>query len=747
MKLIRHVLIAVSIFLTLNLYSQENIPVGTWRTHLSYNHVIDITLGNNKVYSATENALFVYDKSDQSIQTITKLDGLSGGEISAIGYSDSQTSLIIAYSDGNIDIIKANLISSISDIKTDNFTSEKRINNIFIQGDLAYLSADFGISIIDLQNSQIKETIVNLGPDKINEVTIYNDSIFAATTQGILATTLDPSSNILDFNNWTTFSESTNEIISISVADNSLFAAEKEGVLYKYNNGQWVEENVLQGESFTNIKPSKKGLLIVTNNGNWNYTDGVITPITSNLSSVTNEILQDNDGSLWFADQLNGLVKLAATNTSERILASGPFSDNSFHTEYLQNKTFVLSGGIGENDVALNRTTGFYKLEKGSWDSFNEKGNNMLTPQARDLNDITYNPVSKQFVLSSFQDGLLIINADQSSLVIDAATVGNSLLSNRISGVAYANNGLWILNYGESRSIHHWGDDNVWNSFVLNNSATKFPLDIFVANNNDKWLRLSSSTGGGVYVFNEESGKQRLLNNIPNNGTLPSSEVHSLTEDLDGRIWLGTSSGVAYFNNSSSIDVSNGINATIPKIVVGRNIVPVLRDEKVLSIAVDWGNRKWLGTENGVWLFDEDAEREISHFNVKNSPLPSNKILSIGINSNNGEVFFATDQGLVSYRGTATISEAVHQPIKIFPNPITKDFNGLVSISGLVDDAIVKITDVSGKLIYQTQSNGGAATWNVQDYRGNRAVTGVYLVFSATEDGEDSMVGKLAVVN
>jgi ligand-binding sensor domain-containing protein len=304
-----------------------------------------------------------------------------------------------------------------------------------------------------------------------------------------------------------------------------------------------------------------------------------------------------------------------------------------------------------------------------------------------------------------------------------------------------------VLNYGQDNSVHHLGDDGNWESFMLNNSATKFPLDIMVAQNNDKWLRLSESTGGGVFVFNEESGKQRLLNNTANNGALPSSEVHTITEDLDGRIWIGTSRGFAYFNSSSSVNDNNGIDAITPKIAVGKNIVPVLKDEKVLSITVDSGNRKWIGTENGVWLFDENGEEEIENFNIENSPLPSNKILSIDINPSNGEVFFATDQGLVSYRGTATKAEESHQSVKIFPNPITNSFTGLVSISGLTSNAIVKITDISGKLIRQMQSNGGTAIWDVKDYQGNRASSGVYLVFSATEDGGDSIVGKLAVVN
>jgi ligand-binding sensor domain-containing protein len=172
----------------------------------------------------------------------------------------------------------------------------------------------------------------------------------------------------------------------------------------------------------------------------------------------------------------------------------------------------------------------------------------------------------------------------------------------------------------------------------------------------------------------------------------------------------------------------------------------LLRDDKVTAIAIDGGNRKWMGTERGVWLFNSTGEGMIYNFTTANSPLLSNVIRDIAINHKTGEVFFATDEGIVSYRGDATESNSVFRSVKIFPNPVTNSFNGSVGINGLATNATVKITDISGKLIWQTQANGGTAMWNVRDYNGRRAATGVYLVFTATSDGVESVVGKIAVV-
>ena len=135
------------------------------------------------------------------------------------------------------------------------------------------------------------------------------------------------------------------------------------------------------------------------------------------------------------------------------------------------------------------------------------------------------------------------------------------------------------------------------------------------------------------------------------------------------------------------------------------------------------------------------------NFNAANSPLLSDKIVDLEINNQSGEIFFITDAGIVSFRSGATASDAAFHNVKIFPNPVTAEFNGQVGISGLSTDSFVKITDVSGKLIWQTQANGGTATWNVRDYNGRRASPGMYLVFSTTQDGSESMVGKIAVVD
>ena len=150
---------------------------------------------------------------------------------------------------------------------------------------------------------------------------------------------------------------------------------------------------------------------------------------------------------------------------------------------------------------------------------------------------------------------------------------------------------------------------------------------------------------------------------------------------------------------------------------------------------------------SGAFLQSSDGSEQLLHFTKENSPLPSNNIQHIGIHPNTGEVFFATDKGMVSYRGDATEPKSKFGKVYAFPNPVRPNYNGLITITGLVDNTLVKITDVSGNLVYETKSLGGQANWDGKNINGRRVSTGVYLFFCDDEVGEQSAVGKILFVH
>jgi hypothetical protein len=127
--------------------------------------------------------------------------------------------------------------------------------------------------------------------------------------------------------------------------------------------------------------------------------------------------------------------------------------------------------------------------------------------------------------------------------------------------------------------------------------------------------------------------------------------------------------------------------------------------------------------------------------------LLSNNVLCIAIDPETGEVFFGTDKGICSYRGSATEGGDACDSYYVYPNPVKHEYGGPIAVRGLVANAHVKITDVSGNVVYETTANGGQATWSGTNYQGVRAHTGVYVVYVSNDDGSATCVTKFLMVN
>jgi len=252
------------------------------------------------------------------------------------------------------------------------------------------------------------------------------------------------------------------------------------------------------------------------------------------------------------------------------------------------------------------------------------------------------------------------------------------------------------------------------------------------------WLRL---TYGVLLAFNPATGQQRYFSTIRGDGNLPSNNVTAIVRDRNGLIWVGTDRGVTVFDDPSQVFIGN-VSANTP-IFDSRRL---LATETITAMTVDGGNRKWIATESALYRFGPDGTTLDSRFTPSDSPLPSSTINALAIEPGSGRVFISTAGGLVSYGGVATEPSNSLTGITIFPNPVRPDFAGLVGIRGLTDNAVVKILDAAGQLVYETRAQGGTATWNLLDYRGRSAQTGIYLVVVLAANGEEGIAGKLAVV-
>lgn len=724
-------------------YPQSEIPIGTWRIHTSYNAINTVALGDQRVFGAAHNAIMILDQSDNSITSYSKLNGLKGVAITFINYEAATHLLLVTYEDGKFDLINsANEVISFDPTKNVAFTGSKKINHIFLHQTTAYLSADYGVIVFDLIRMQVKETWRDLGVSgetlKILQSTMYNDSIFLASEKGVLAGNVN--NNLLDFNNWKRFEtgDFNGPVHSVSTFNGKIYAAINGSGLHHYKDGIWTKENFLQGSSFQSISASVNNLLIVGQDTLWRLsTENGLSQITSEIIGEPRFALEDPNGKLWIGDGKNGLVSDNG-GTFINYLPNCPSNERMFNLEFQEGTLYALGGGYSADMIQLGNPGNADLFLNGVWSTEHST--------LFDLTDIEYSQASGKIYRSSFGFGLEERDPQGNVKVFDES---NSPLINtnppgrfvNITSVANSTDGLWISNYGAEKPLYLLKDGDVWETFSFPLSTSRFPLLLNVDFYGSVWMVLNPSEGGGIFIYNKNQNATTYLNEAAGSGGLPSRSVRCLAVDRDGVMWIGTDQGVAYFIDPSDV-FSSGVDAVKP-IFDDRFL---LRDDRVTAIAVDGGNRKWIGTERGVWLFNQSGEKLVYNFNTENSPLISNIILDIEINDQTGEVFFGTDHGLVSFRADATESNSSFQSVTVFPNPVTPNFVGTVGISGLATDAIVKITDIAGKLIWQTQANGGTATWDVQDYRGRRVPTGVYIIFAVTEDGAEHAVAKVAVV-
>jgi hypothetical protein len=314
---------------------------------------------------------------------------------------------------------------------------------------------------------------------------------------------------------------------------------------------------------------------------------------------------------------------------------------------------------------------------------------------------------------------------------------------------ADAGNNIWITTSGANDPINVIGADNIWRQYPVPYNYAGVEA-IAIDQYGQLWMPIRG--GGGLLVFSDNgsldsAGVALELNQNVGQGNLPSSTVNCVTVDNDGNVWVGTAAGIAVFYCPGSELTTGGCDAQQIKVTLGGVVGYLFGMQSVQAMAVDAANRIWVGTTEGIWLISNDGQTNYLNFTTANSPLPSNIITSISINQITGEVFIGTAGGLVSYQGDAVDTCIDCKDCLVYPNPVTPDYTGPIAIKGLAENAYVKITDVSGTLVYQGTANGTQMIWNGMGYDGVRAKSGVYLAFSSNSNGKERKVCKILITN
>ena len=697
--------------------SVAQIPLNTWQTHFSYQDTRGLTLAARQLYCFSSNGFFYVNTTNNQTTILSKQDGLAENQIRAIAYSGAAQRIIVGYDSGNIDLINTDSegrptnFKNIATIKnTEQITSSKRINQIVVNGNDALIAADFGIVKFDIARSEIKETYRNIGSNgqsvAVYDLAFANDSVFALTSGGLLAARYSANVNLQFYDNWKKLnSPEISQPSYIQSIGKQLFITFGTK-LYGYEQGRWV---VLRNYStaITSLDVSNNRLLIGLS--------GQITTLSGDLwtnpdLNSPQSVLTTTDGNIWVATSQKGLLQ----NQNGVVGVLSPVSTQSA----IYSKLFSVS----KNIVALSaQNKGFDIFSANKWSFFG-----LITT----ANAATQ--LANERIAIGTNDGILIKNRDNLLEKIPNSPTNITDITTDQDGNIWACTSPFSFN---APNLYVQKSGNNWQSFSFLGRELS---TILIDDNNYKWL--NGRNNDGILVFDDKTNRTKQLTTTPNSGNLPSNNVSTFVKDRDGNIWVGTDKGVAVFDNLN-IFVGN-VNAYTP-IFERRKL---LNNEYITTLAVDGGNNKWIGTRNGLFRFGPDGTTLLEQFNEQNSPLPSSVILSLAIEPASGEVFISTNKGLVSYRAAANEPEVVLSQISIFPNPVRPEFNGLVGVSGLSESATVKITDLSGRLIFETRSQGGTTSWNLSDYQGNRAQSGIYLVLVTDSTGQESLAGKLAII-
>ena len=380
---------------------------------------------------------------------------------------------------------------------------------------------------------------------------------------------------------------------------------------------------------------------------------------------------------------------------------------------------------LDENHIFTGSRNGLYEFRNGKFAKYYDNSNSPIEP---------FDKVSKEYQLTTAtkfdqQGNLWFLNSSASTTAL----------------VKLSNGTFTKLNHSELMKLNT-------NKSLPNRSNANL-CNIMIDSKGKMWFVNNNWVTPALYQYDMENDKIIAYESFVNqDGTSLTVQdgVRCVVEDLEHNMWVGTNSGPVMLERS---EIENNGN-TFTQVKVPRNDGTnyadyLLAGIDVSSIAIDGGNRKWIGTyNNGVYLISADNMTQVQHFTTDNSPLLSNSISSIAINPTSGEVFFGTDKGLCSYisDATETNTEMTTDNVWAYPNPVEPGYTGLITITGLSMNADVKILTANGAIVNEGHSNGGTYVWDGCDQKGRRVASGIYMVATATSKSEKGTVCKIAIV-
>lgn len=726
---------------------------GTWTAHYAYRPSHLVSVGGDQVFCAQKSGLFVYDVGKNVLTPKSKVDGLSDAGVSAMDFDETSDVLVVGYADGGIDLLSVRRLYPMDALKSQQQYADKRVRHIFCHNGLAYLSCSFGVMVVDLKHRRLLHACL-LGsagqPVGVSAVALWRDQLCAVTDEGIkcLATGTDRPEN---YTAWQPLEVSGGpaQPVSLAACGEVLVAVDAAGVCHVLSDGRWTQplpgvraERVqCSGGRFGVTGPDRVCVLdaqgtLLRETASWRQ--GTFAPRAAAAGP---------DGTVWVADEANGLVEWRDDAVTMHVPV-GPAALFSGEMLFSGGVLYAASGGADEDGVT-GRPGVLSVLSGNGWSS-------ILSDEARDLVSVAVHPTdASQVAVASYGTGVLVYRNRELVAVYNHE---NSPLEKNADGVTapscvrYDKKGnLWVTQTYSRNPVAVLSAEGIWQTFdwPFSGRFGRFSFD----RAGRGWLH---AQGQGLFVFDtggtlSDRSDDRTIAFYPTSAYYETlGTVHAVAEDNNGMVWAGTEAGPVLYADPAAVLSGQGVAGThvlVAGLEEPGKVYPLLGSEPVLSVAVDGANRKWFGTAtSGVFLVSADNKTVLQHFTAENSPLPDNRVIGICLSDVSSEVFFNTPLGMVSYRSDAVASAGNFEGMYVYPNPVRPEYDGEIVITGLMDHTDVRITDVSGRLVYKATSSGGRVVWNGRLAGGRRPSTGVYLIFCASSDGSETAVTKLLFV-
>ncbi len=757
-------------------------PIGTWRSFTSQSTVLNVLPDPaGRIWSVTEGGIFMVEDGEIAM-SLTTTDGMYRINPRSIVYDQDRDLLWLGYSDGMFEAYnpRTELFLQYNDIARATRFSPRGINKmVMMDGDLL-IATDFGMVLFDPDREVTVDTWSNLGDfpsgSRVNGVIIQAGQVFAATADGVAVSDPDAGDLVVP-DSWTSYGQeagfggNVTAIVLFQGTPHALMGNE----ILRFTGSDWEPAGIFSGTTIQNISVSQNGDYLAAWNENeimiWPEQPGGTVALLEDGLPVNTVRVDDESGRILAGSTNQGvyLLSLQTRETETRFLPVGPYM-NSFSDLNVRNG--ILASGSNNLWGRAGRGTsqsGYYLYRDGQWENYNNRTHPLL--QQRNFNS-TYTSTSgsEYFYFGSWGRGVVqhhiesneITVWDSGNSIMDGFQPGSSFIV--VSGLATdRREHLWVISRGNPiQPLYRFEPDTEeWTGFPRMTGVAQTDLyeSVFVDSHDQLWIPMQNdrNEGRGMVVKRIGGDGQSegvILRDDAGQGNLPNPRVNTVVQDRRGEVWIGTQRGLARFPFPQRIIDGSSADRQASFLINADELADspfLLRTSNVTSIAVNSANQKWVGTDGeGIWLIDEEGgrHRALRNFTTENSPLISNTVTSVAYDDVTGQVFIATDLGLVSYTDVVRGSMAEMDDLFIYPNPFSyrSEDRERIVIDGLSAQTIIRILTVDGRLVRRLETRGGRVEWDVRDFKGDRVATGVYVVVAADSQNDQRGVGKVVVV-